>query len=835
MAFEDDQLKKTVFPTRDGTPQGAGAERKMLEPIGGAATIRTQIKDNPDGSTTMLRTRAGNPEFTTRGGIQDSVCIKGPLTELDYRTRVWWPKAVTPAEKLKYDIRTTDGIFTRHLRPLKTMLVFAGPPEGQGPQGSRKPYELWFSRDNGVTPAVAPATPAERKKAIWEHGARTFHPAVPAQETGTFKLGINYAIERIKTLKLTFPTKQKITYTFSKLFNAITAPTVHTCTNQNAEEKTMKQRTYIADNILNGVEDFLERVKLTVGSRKLVQIECASKGWFLDVFGGPNLAQQTYDDSSFRFGLKEIANPAGKPEAVNLARVAMWGAMWHGLAYSTYLEAMAYNGIQFVQINTIPDDYNPADDGSVYYVKSPANLPAPVMGINFQTIGAAFLNEAFFFGTTKRYSVTGSFGLGSSGFIHFDQNNEPSWMKLEAPPADYLWTSGPGPGQWTVSFRVVLYDGGTPKISGIPPTWVQLADFNFSHVFDEETYNLIDWTSFAFSRVCAAPDGRKATIEIRQVQSISDPSQQELTRHAVEVTVPDNKIGIVAALVWNISEAVSDIRTYASRSGGITRTQWVTGANTSYRDFEDMRIESEVYTTWTTKLLAFAAYSAAGLLILVEETNTRTSNGTLDCDTIYDPASHYGISTPVDPFAFRLMRLAVDQPTSSTPPPLSAQTSPGTSITVQYQTFVQPITGASHTDINTWSPVDFSDPAYYFQTWGPDNTSFSCGTFSSTVATGITDSFTDPTDSAHFANTLKHAIFKAYTVRKGNSTAGVFLRNPAVTPVPPYSAQDLEVPVVAVVCPASTQGITGAPADIYATYNPKTLALSVGTTPRCFV
>lgn len=52
------------LPTRHGVAQGHSAENKMLfkTPSDG---IRTQIRNNPDGSVTMLRTRNGWPEFTT--------------------------------------------------------------------------------------------------------------------------------------------------------------------------------------------------------------------------------------------------------------------------------------------------------------------------------------------------------------------------------------------------------------------------------------------------------------------------------------------------------------------------------------------------------------------------------------------------------------------------------------------------------------------------------------------------------------------------------------------------------------------------------------------------
>lgn len=53
------------LPTRQGVAQGDAFENRMLTCVGGGQAIRTRIQNNADGSTTMLRTRAGFPEFTT--------------------------------------------------------------------------------------------------------------------------------------------------------------------------------------------------------------------------------------------------------------------------------------------------------------------------------------------------------------------------------------------------------------------------------------------------------------------------------------------------------------------------------------------------------------------------------------------------------------------------------------------------------------------------------------------------------------------------------------------------------------------------------------------------
>ena len=65
MSWSDDDWGKPIFPTRFGSPQGHATERKMLDAVGGFDGIRTKIRTNPDGSTTILKTRGGMPAFMT--------------------------------------------------------------------------------------------------------------------------------------------------------------------------------------------------------------------------------------------------------------------------------------------------------------------------------------------------------------------------------------------------------------------------------------------------------------------------------------------------------------------------------------------------------------------------------------------------------------------------------------------------------------------------------------------------------------------------------------------------------------------------------------------------
>lgn len=62
-----DKTFGNVLPTRNGAATGTANERQMLDRIGGSAGYRKQFQTNPDGSTTMLTTKNGMPQFTTYG------------------------------------------------------------------------------------------------------------------------------------------------------------------------------------------------------------------------------------------------------------------------------------------------------------------------------------------------------------------------------------------------------------------------------------------------------------------------------------------------------------------------------------------------------------------------------------------------------------------------------------------------------------------------------------------------------------------------------------------------------------------------------------------------
>lgn len=92
----DDDDKPTPWgqlQTREGRATGHANERTMLDIVGGQNTIRTQIRDNPDGSTTRLKTRGGFAEFVTT----EPPAKENPKPEIHYC-------AVIPV-----DVEATDG------------------------------------------------------------------------------------------------------------------------------------------------------------------------------------------------------------------------------------------------------------------------------------------------------------------------------------------------------------------------------------------------------------------------------------------------------------------------------------------------------------------------------------------------------------------------------------------------------------------------------------------------------------------------------------------------------------------------------------------------------
>ena len=110
-----DDEKGGLFPTRTGSAIGASKERGMLDNIGGSGSFRTQLWNQPDGSTTRLKTKDGMPEFITEGGketlIEAAKFVTGHTDSYVWRG---WPTApIAPTQVVKdKDITKTPGTLT---------------------------------------------------------------------------------------------------------------------------------------------------------------------------------------------------------------------------------------------------------------------------------------------------------------------------------------------------------------------------------------------------------------------------------------------------------------------------------------------------------------------------------------------------------------------------------------------------------------------------------------------------------------------------------------------------------------------------------------------------
>lgn len=73
MSYNDKKFGN-LFPTRQGTAIGGANERQMLDQVSGAAGYRKNFRVEPDGTTTMLTTKNGQPQFQTlvAGGSDES-------------------------------------------------------------------------------------------------------------------------------------------------------------------------------------------------------------------------------------------------------------------------------------------------------------------------------------------------------------------------------------------------------------------------------------------------------------------------------------------------------------------------------------------------------------------------------------------------------------------------------------------------------------------------------------------------------------------------------------------------------------------------------------------
>lgn len=178
MNFLDDIIGK-VFPTRMGGAIGASEENRMIKAVGGEDGIRTKIQINPDGSTTMLRTRGGAPEFTTT------------------KPR---PKPVETPPEPKPDRTFLFRVFEQTAPGVVKTAVLAN-RKGSGMRVVSATVESGYDSCYNVAPTIsASGLYKTLNNTTWRDVWRIFnkkilingHPAVTVQETTTARYGPNH-------------------------------------------------------------------------------------------------------------------------------------------------------------------------------------------------------------------------------------------------------------------------------------------------------------------------------------------------------------------------------------------------------------------------------------------------------------------------------------------------------------------------------------------------------------------------------------------------------------------------------------------------------------------
>lgn len=140
------------LPTRHGSAIGGAAERQMLAKVG-ADSIRTVIRNNPDGSTTMLRTRNGFPEFTTTTpttteNLRFLISFYGTSVFYKNGTPSPQPLEAAPSDKVFALLKSTscDGVF---------QLYAERQPNAGKPSGFMKKDDTAYSGQFVSDPATA--------------------------------------------------------------------------------------------------------------------------------------------------------------------------------------------------------------------------------------------------------------------------------------------------------------------------------------------------------------------------------------------------------------------------------------------------------------------------------------------------------------------------------------------------------------------------------------------------------------------------------------------------------------------------------------------------------
>lgn len=443
--------KEALFPTRTGDSQGAGAERVMLDSLGGAAGVRTKVAPTPDGGEVLLRTRGGSPEFQSTSSHQVE-CLLGPLVEQDsmYAQRTWR----TPLET-DTPLVSSDGLITFWRTPLTKWVAQSK---------NKRVFELHFSSRFALP--GDPAEPPSGNKIIEESWSnRTWHPAQIAQVvTSTLPL-LHFVVTRMRSLALRWKRLKAFTWRFNTDGDPALVGNPPACMAQSGQEMGLSTRTAYAHGAL-------QQLSLLILNHKGVLQTASPGGWLGALEGPPSVG----DDPI------ELATMAGS-NITPLSEATYFGQPWHGWmgtgGIDTLLGAHVLPaGYSFGGSNAAA--YNEAGY-ETHYVAIP-DLPAVPTGrlpddpagfpAEYDTQHMQFLTDAVLFGTTKRYSPQSSFSLGRNRWFHWNVSTGVRILRL-----DITYYAG------TSSMELRLFDDGQLTLWGVKGTPKQIGGHETIHPF----------------------------------------------------------------------------------------------------------------------------------------------------------------------------------------------------------------------------------------------------------------------------------------------------------------------------------------------------------------
>lgn len=237
MSLYDDANEGCFLPTREGVATGRSAERVLLETVGGSQGFRTKITDNADGSTTMLRTRNGMPEFTTVSPTKQMV---GDSCEH------WQLEEIVETRELDadtYSIFSCDGLLELLVRGVQVVHFDVG-------VGVLSQRDYSFATENRAASTTRTGTTPLYSEKNFE--ARVYHPEsledswlAPVGSPPGLE-GVMFVHNRLKKIVFTarYPGKanKNITYELSASGDDAVAATGYGCSNKDLKERGLSTR-----------------------------------------------------------------------------------------------------------------------------------------------------------------------------------------------------------------------------------------------------------------------------------------------------------------------------------------------------------------------------------------------------------------------------------------------------------------------------------------------------------------------------------------------------------------------------------------------------------------